>query len=136
MIIKGWGKVFFPCVCVCMYIYVRKYVRPLLKGILNFFSPFFTEDPEEGVRIVSRPFSGGDNGEIDADGEVLSEEDTAREIYNDLRGEHTKKKKNTKHNTTTFAGPYSTRISKMQYNFMQLLLLHLSQVISPFDYVN
>ena len=64
-----------------------------------FFPPTFTEDPEEGVRIVSRPFSGGDDGEIDADGEVLSEEDTAREIYNDLRGEHTKKNKK-KHNTT------------------------------------
>ena len=89
---------------------------------------------------MSRPFSGGDDGEIDADGEVLSEEDTAREIYNDLRGEY---QKNRQHNElcrtidcTIVPGYRILRISKMQYYFMQLLLLHLSHVISPFEYVN
>ena len=87
---KGLGQSIFS-MCLCVYVCIYMYVRPLLKGILNFFSPTFTEDPEKGVRIVSRPFSGGDDGEIDADGEVLSEEDTAREIYNDLRGDTPKK---------------------------------------------
>ena len=101
---KGLGQsIFSMCLCVYVRIYICMYV--LYKKVFSiFFPPTFTEDPEEGVRIVSRPFSGGDDGEIDADGEVLSEEDTAREIYNDLRGEHTKKKTKTD-NTTSFAGP-------------------------------
>ena len=101
---KGLGQSIFS-MCLCVYVCIYMYVLYVLykKVFSIFFSPTFTEDPEEGVRIVSRPFSGGDDGEIDADGEVLSEEDTAREIYNDLRGTPKKNKKTD--NTTTFAGP-------------------------------
>eukprot|EP01036_Dinobryon_divergens_P029673 gene29673-38802_t len=39
------------------------------------------EDPEKGVRVVNVAFAGDE-----LDGEVLSEEDTAREIYRELKG--------------------------------------------------
>lgn len=40
------------------------------------------EDPEKGVRVVNRTFAGDES----LDGEVLSEEDAAREIYRELKG--------------------------------------------------